>query len=104
MIGAHLGGQIMRLDESLGQSQRHQFILGGEMAVEAAMGEAHGFHQLRDTHPLDAAFAKQPGRGADDLLAVFGGVFLGSAWHGQSPWPRDLSWSHPDIYDGYHPN
>src|ERR671935_952208 len=53
-------------------SLRHQVFLRGEVAVEAAVGEAHRLHQVRDTDPFEAPLAEQLGCGIEDPLPVMG--------------------------------
>ena len=66
---------------ALRRGQPGELVLGGEVAVEAAVGEAGGAHQLADVDAVDAALAEELGGALDDLLPVLGGVLFRRSWH-----------------------
>ena len=84
-----------------------EVFLGFEMAVEAAVSEACGLHELGDADAVDATLAKEPGGYFENSLVVFG--FLDSAYfHDVSLVDGEL---HSDVttvrsgfllYDGRH--
>ena len=70
------------------------------MAVEAAMGQIGGFHDVGDADAAKALGAKQRAGGVDDAVAMFGGFFPahphGSTSAMQRPRPLDK------LYDDRH--
>src|SRR5580692_792424 len=52
-----------------------EILLGGEMAVEAAMGQIGRFHDVGNADAAKALGTKQGTGGVDDTLAMFGGFF-----------------------------
>ena len=54
----------------MGKGLRDQVVLRTEMAIEAAMGEARGFHHLRDADRIETLVAKQPAGRIQDPATV----------------------------------
>src|SRR5439155_13999603 len=63
--------------EGTKQGLLEQRLLRLEVRVEGADGQVHLAHDLRESHGLDAMFAKQARRGLDDALARGLVVLLG---------------------------
>ncbi len=71
-----------------------QGLLGGELLVEAAVGQPGGLHQVGDTDTVGALLTHQARGGGNDTLPVLACLFLRYAAHG--PPPHD--WMFADIY------
>jgi hypothetical protein len=50
----------------------YEVFLGCKVTIEAAVGEACGFHEIGDADAVDAAFAKQTRGDIQDSLVIFG--------------------------------
>ncbi len=70
MPGVELRQQHPEIGERLDGGLGEQRLLGGELLVEAAVGEPDLRHEISDTDRLHAALAEQPRGRRDDLLAV----------------------------------
>ena len=66
---------VALVGQRLLERERDELVLGGEVAVEAAVGEAGLGHQLADVDARDAALAQKGRRAVDDLLPMELGVF-----------------------------
>ncbi|MNG11589.1 hypothetical protein D3C84_951400 [compost metagenome] len=61
----------------------HQRVLGFEVRIEAAVGQAQGLHQRLQAGGVDTFAAESAGRLGDDALMGFGFVVFGIAHGGR---------------------
>ncbi len=88
-IGSGGAGQMpAAFFEGVDGRRADKLLLRGEMAVEAAMGQAGVGHQAGDAGRLDAVFAKARRRGLDNMFSrrVLMAFFVA---HGMRPSSKD---------------
>ncbi len=71
MLACHSGRRRDRLGD--------QFIARAEVPIEPPVGQAGGFHEIRDAHAIDPGFSEARGGYLHDAVVAFSLVRLGMA-------------------------
>jgi hypothetical protein len=77
VVGAGIGRLAPALDAgSQGRLARldHEFVLGRELLVEAAAGQADSLHQLVQSDAVETVFLEEPAGALDDLAPILFGL------------------------------